>query len=183
MKARKIASWILIVLCVFLFLAGFLYYRDLKKTFLIKISEKATAVTGQKVSIGDISFHLPAVLNLHDIDIKNPEGFPPGELLRVKRFHLNTRFFQILKGRLSIKSIVAYSPDIQVVHNERGQWNISDPLRRLLFQESAAQKSFRVDEFIIESGRFAFDRDNRYSSDQIHVSVQNLSSEPDARQR
>ena len=181
MKVRKIAYWILTVLFVFLIVAGFLYYRDLKKTFLVKISEKATAVIGQKVSIGDISFHLPAVLNLHDIVIKNPEGFPPGELLRVKRFHLNTRFFQILKGRLSIKSIVAYSPDIEVVHNERGQWNISDPLRRLLFQESATRKSFQVDEFRIESGRFASDRDKRYSSDQIHVSMQNISSEPDAR--
>ncbi|MCJ7641819.1 MAG: AsmA family protein, partial [Desulfobacterales bacterium] len=84
MKARKIASWILIALFAFLVLAGILYYRNLKKTFLVKISEKATAVIGQKVSIGDISFHLPAVLNLHDIVIKNPEGFPPGELLRVK---------------------------------------------------------------------------------------------------
>jgi len=105
-RVRKIAFWILIVSLIVFFLFAYLHYLDLKKTFILKVSDKATSIIGQGVHVEDLSISPSAAINLYGITIKNPEGFAPGQLLRIRRLRLDMRLYKLLKGNLSFKNII-----------------------------------------------------------------------------
>ena len=175
-KVRKIAFWILIVSLIVFFLFAYLHYLDLKKTFILKVSDKATSIIGQGVHVEDLSISPSAAINLYGITIKNPEGFAPGQLLRIRRLRLDMRLYKLLKGNLSFKNIILYSPEITLLNDDKGRLNISDGLMRFLSQKSTAR--YQVDEFRIDSGIFDFNGDERYRSDRINLRLGNLSSDP-----
>ncbi len=143
---------------------------------LIKASDRATFILGQEVHIADASIGLPFAVNLYDITVKNPENFLPGQLLRIKRLRFDLRLGRLLKGDLSFKNITLYSPELTLRKDERGRWNISGALKRLLSQKSTTR--YQVDEFRINSGVFDLNRDERYKSDHINLRLENLSSYP-----
>ena len=79
------------------------------------MSEKAALLIGQGVQIEDFSINSFLSANLYGISIKNPEGFAPGELLRVRRVRMEARLGQLLKGEISIKRMVLYSPELSLI--------------------------------------------------------------------
>src|SRR5512135_1233215 len=119
-RVRKITFWILIVSLIVFFLFAYLHYLDFKKVLLTKASDRAAFILGQEVHIADVSISPPAAINLYDITIKNPESFPPGQLLRIKRLRLDMRLGRLLKGNLSFKNITLYSPELTLRKDERG---------------------------------------------------------------
>ena len=143
------------------------------------MSEKATLLIGQGVHIEDLSISSFLSANLYGIAIKNPEGFAPGELLRVRRVQLDVRLGRLLKGEISIKRIVLYSPELSLVTNGKGEWNISDVLLRLLSTRSTTK--YEIDELRIDSGAFELNRDPRFRSDHINLLFENISSGPGTR--
>jgi hypothetical protein len=178
-RARKIASWILIVALILVSLFAYWRYRDLKKILILKASEKATSILGQEVRVADVAIGIPAALNFYDISIKNPETFSPGELLRLKRIHIDMRLGKLLKGDLSFKNIILYSPELTLLKDDKGRLNLSDALMRLLSQKSTTR--YQVDEFRVESGIFHFNGDEKYRSDHINLRLEDLSSHSDSR--
>ena len=70
-RFRRIIVLLLMVLLIFF--VGLVYFRylDLKKTFIVKASEKASSVIGQKVLIHDLTISLTGAINLYDM--KRPE--------------------------------------------------------------------------------------------------------------
>src|SRR4030067_478066 len=108
-RAVKITFWILTVLLILSLLVVYLRYLDLKKVFLQKVSEKAALLIGQGVHIENLSISYSLSANLYGIAIKNPEGFAPGELLRVRRVQLDVRLGRLLKRGISLKKGVLFS--------------------------------------------------------------------------
>jgi len=180
-RIRKIAFSILIVSLVVVFFFAYLHYLDFKKVLLKQASDRATFILGQEVHIADVSISLPAAIGFYDITIKNPEGFPPGQLLRIKKLRLDMRLGRLLKGDLSFKNITLYSPELTLRKDERGRWNISDALTRLSSQKSTT--GYQVDEFRIDSGVFDLNGNERYKSDKINLRLENLSSYPGTQAR
>jgi hypothetical protein len=178
-RVRKIAFWVLIVTLILISLSTYLRYRDLKKILILKASEKATSMMGQDVHIADVSISIPAALNFYGITIKNPEMFSSGQLLRIKRIRIDMRLGKLLKGNLSFKRIILYSPEITLLKDDHDRLNLSDVLMRLLSQKSTAH--YQVDEFRIESGIFQFNGDEKYRSDHINLRLDDLSSHSDTR--
>jgi hypothetical protein len=178
-RTLKIASWILAAFLLLSFLVAYLHYLDFKKVFLQKLSEKAALLIGQGVHIEDLSVSSFLSANLYGIAINNPEGFTPGDLLRVRRVQLDVRLGRLLKREISIKRIVLYSPELSLVTNGKGEWNISDVLLRQLSTRST--RRFEVDELRIDSGAFELNRDPRFRSDHINLFFENISSGPGTR--
>jgi len=178
-KILRITLWVLIALLALSLLVAYLHYLDLKKVFLQKVSEKAALLIGQGVHIENLSISSFLSANLYGIAIKNPEGFTPGELLRVKKVQLDVRLGRLLKGEISIKSIVLYSPELSLVTNGKGKWNISDVLLRLLSTRSTTK--YEIDKLRIDSGAFELNRDPRFRSNQINLLFDNISSGPGTR--
>ena len=148
-RTVKITFWILAALLVLSLLVVYLRYLDLKKVFLQKVSEKAALLIGQGVQIEDFSINSFLSANLYGISIKNPEGFAPGDLLRVRRVRWRPGLGSFLRGEISIKRIVLYSPELSLITNGKGKWNISEVLLRLLSTRSATR--YEVDELRIDS--------------------------------
>ena len=174
-------SWVPLVFLILVALACFFFALNLKRTVLTKLSDQGTTLVGQKVLVQDISFHFPAILDLYGIVVKNPEGFPSGDLLRIKRLHLNMHLSQLLRGHFSLRRLVAFSPEVELVKNEKGEWNMSPTLRQRLLQASPVQIKYRVDELRLESGRFTFNRDPASTVEGIEVIFKNLLSDPGAK--
>src|SRR4030065_1965039 len=94
-KILKIFSAVLIILFFSLATFSYVYYLDLKRTLVGKISDKSTLFIGQKVEIGDLSFNPlspSSGINLYNITIQNPEGFVSGELLKIKKIYLKIKY-------------------------------------------------------------------------------------------
>jgi uncharacterized protein involved in outer membrane biogenesis len=116
----RISSLILIVLFLLFVTIAYLRYRDLKKTFVAKVSEKVTSLMGQGGQIDDLSFGPFLSVNLYGITISNPEEYAPGQLLRVKRIRLEIRPKELLRRNISFKSIVLYSPELTLAADGKG---------------------------------------------------------------
>jgi hypothetical protein len=174
-------SWTPLVFLILVAIACFFFALDLKKTVLTRLSDQVTPIVGQKVLIQDISFHFPAIVDLYGIVVKNSESFPSGDLLRIKRLHLNIHWSQLLTGHFSLRRLVAFSPEVELIKNEKGEWNMSGTLRQRLLQESAVQTKYRMDELRVESGRFTFNRDPGSTVEGIEVILKNLLSDPGAK--
>jgi len=127
-RARKIAFSILVLFLILSLLIIYLRYLDLKKAFIEKATEKVSSLIGQEVHLQDLSIRPSGTINLYHVTIKNPEGFASGQLLRIKRIHLDVRLRELLKGSYSLRNIVLYSPELTLMRNEKGRWNISDGL-------------------------------------------------------
>ncbi len=175
-KICKAISFILVAVLVFSSFFAYLFYLDLKKTFIARLSGKASSLVGQQINIGDISFRLSSGINLHDIQIQNPEGFDPGQLLKIKRISLNMNYRELFDGKLHFSNINMYAPELTVMKNREGRLNISDEFRRFLSKKGTLK--YEVDEFRISSGMADFNNDSRLRNDRINLSLKNLSSSP-----
>jgi hypothetical protein len=175
-RLRKIVFWSLTFFLTLLLLVAYYYYLDLKKIFIEKVSYKATSLIKQRVHIKDLSFSLSGGVNLYNITIENPDGFVTGELLRIRRLQLGFRLRELLRGNFSLRNIILHSPELTLMSDENGRWNISDGLKRYFSGESSTK--YQVDEFQIDSGVFDVDKDEKYHIDSINLHLKNLSSDP-----
>lgn len=173
-------TFIVAALCsIFLLVFAYLHYLDLKKILLSRLSDKATSLIGQKVDIGDLSFGPSGGIVFYDLSIKNPEYFDSGQLLTIEKLSITMKFSGLLKGRFYFKKIGVHSPKLTVIKDMYGRLNISDKLKLFLSKKPAF--TYQVDEFTIESGLFDLNKDERYRSEGINVTLRNLSSDPGTR--
>ncbi|PKL51874.1 MAG: hypothetical protein CVV37_04150 [Nitrospira bacterium HGW-Nitrospira-1] len=175
-KICKAISFIIVTVFVFSSLFAYLFYLDLKKTFIVRLSGKASSLVGQRIDISDISFSLSSGINIYDIQIQNPQGFVPGRLLQIKRISLDLQYRELLEGKLYFKKVVLYAPELAVMKDHEGKFNVSDEFRRFLSKKSAL--NYRIDEFRILSGMADYNHDIRMRNDKINLTLKNLSSHP-----
>ena len=177
-RTRRIVFRVLIIILILLVAVAYLRYLNLKKKFISAASERATSLIGQRVHIKDLSVSSSATINLYGVTVENPEGFLPGNLLQIKSVRMTMRLTGLLKGKFSFRSIILHSPELTLMKDERGKWNLSEALGRFLSEKSKAEYEYEVDEFRIDSGIFDFNKDERYRNDRINLLLKNLSSNP-----
>jgi len=195
-KIVKLASLVFAVLIIISISLAYFYYLDLKKILVAKLSDKSTALIGQKVDIGDLSFSPSAGMNLYDIVIENPKDFSRGQLLKIKRLYLKIKLDELFRARFHFENITVYSPELSVMTDRNGRFNISEKLKE--FFERKTTISYQVDEFNIESGIIEFDKDkisnppsppfteggkggfsgNEFRTTDLNLVIKNLSSSP-----
>ncbi|HEX8949787.1 MAG TPA: AsmA family protein, partial [Dissulfurispiraceae bacterium] len=178
-KICMAAAGLLAVSAVLLLSLVYTRFLDLKREALGLIAASITSSVGQKVGIQDISLSPVSGITLYGITMSNPEGFSPGQLLRIKRLRLDMRLSELLKGSLHLRSIIISSPELSIMRDRDGRLNISDGLRSFLSKKSS--RTYRVDEFVVESGSFDFNRDESYRLDNIGLKIKGLSSSPSER--
>jgi len=175
-KICKAISSVLVAVLVISSFFAYLFYLDLKKTFIARLSGKASSLVGQQINVGDISFSLLAGMQLRNIQIGNPEGFESGQLLKINRISLNMNYRELFDGKLHFSIIDIYAPELTVMKNREGRLNISDEFKRFLSKKGTLK--YEVDEFRISSGMADFNNDRRIRNDRINLSLKKLSSSP-----
>lgn len=178
-RAVKIISLLLLAFIIFIAAFAYLRYREVKKALIAKIADEATSFIGQKVEIRDLYIESASDVTIHDISVKNPEGFISGELLRIKKLHLNISYSDLAGNKFSLQKITVYSPELAIARGKNGRMNISEKLMDLFKRKSDTK--YRVDELNIESGVFDFNKGNKYRCQNLNVHIKNLSSDPDAK--
>ncbi len=151
-------------------------YLTLKKTLIERVSEKTTALIGQKIEIGDISMSTSTGFTIRNIVIRNPEGFVQGDLLRISGVHLGLRYGELFKGRFSFRGIAVESPELTLMTDSKSRLNVSDGLIRFLSQKGST--AYQVDALMINNARFSFNADPLFTISDIDVIVKELSSAP-----
>ena len=175
-KALKIFFVGCFSIFIILALLGYFYWLDFKKSFIRTLSGKSTAFIGQPVEIGDLSFSPSSGINLYNVVVGNPEGFQSGNLLKIKKIYLDTKYSELFSGRFYSRNITIYAPELTLLKDGNGRFNISDKLME--FFKKKPSLTYQVDEFNIESGRIDFNNDKRYGSGNISMHIKNLSSAP-----
>lgn len=175
-KTCKVITFIFAMALIFSLFFAYVHYLDLKKTFIARLSGKASSLVGQQINIGDISFSLLSGISVHDIQIQNPEGFVPGQLLKINRVSLNMNYRELFDGKLHFSQIGIYAPELTVMKNREGRVNISDEFKRFLSKKSALK--YEVDEVRISSGMADFNNDGRLRNERINLGLKKLSSGP-----
>jgi len=169
----KVTAAALLVLILSSFFLAVTYYSELKKSFLGALSKKATAFAGQEVNIGDISFIPPGRIVLKNITIKNPDGFTPGELLKLNKLILDISLKELLDGRLHFRDILLRSPKLTLTRDEKGKLNISDKL----MTPGESDITYRMDEVKIDSGDFGYQGDMLSTVEDVDLTLRDVSSE------
>lgn len=169
------AATIILILAV----ASYLYYRDIKQTFIRQISGKLSSLSGHQVEIGDISISLSGAINIHDTRMQNPEGFQAGDLLRIKRVFLNMKYRELLHGRFHVSDIDIHGPELALTKDGQGRLNISDRLIQLFSGKPGTD--YRVDQFRIIRGSIEINNNSILRQENISVVLQDLSSAPGTR--
>jgi hypothetical protein len=182
MSQKHICRTFFLVLSAALLLLSvisFYFYLDLKKNLISRVSEKTASAIDQQVEIGDIDFDFASGITIENVRIRNPEGFPSGQLLGIEKIVLLPVYRELLKGRFHFASITLHSPALTIFENTDGRINISDEFRRRLSEKGTAE--YRIDEFRILSGVAAFNDDIRYRLERVNLAIKNLSSMRDTK--
>ena len=175
-KICKAISLLLVATLTISVFFAYLFYLDLKKTFVTRLSAKASSLVGQQINIGDMSFSILFGINVHDIQIQNPKGFAPGQLLKIKKASFDMNYKELFKGKLHFRNIGLYSPVLTFRKDHEGRLNVSDELRRFLAKKGTL--AYSLDEFRILSGMADLNDDIRYRGERINVVLKHLSSSP-----
>ncbi len=156
-KFKKFSVIFLVFLIIFIisiFVALHSYRNEIKRNIIAKISIKASEFLGHDVEIKDISFSSSEGVNFYNINIKNPPGFKPGNLLTIKKLHMNLSLNDLLAGRFFSENVTVTSPELIIYKDENGKLNLSDKL--LSFFKREPKLKYKINEFKIESGSFKF---------------------------
>lgn len=175
-RRKKIFTIAFISLALAVIVFGYFNYQDFKKIFVERVSYELSSLTGQPVAIGDVSFGIPARIDVHDLLIGNPEAFDSGKLLNVKRLSLTIKLGELLKRKLYFKSIVVYSPELTLLRERELGVNISDTLVQLLSRPSDLE--YKVDELKIVAGKLSYHSDTPYQISYMNLTFHNLSPDP-----
>jgi hypothetical protein len=172
-KTCKILSAFLGSFIILIIILAYSQYLALKKNLIIRLSDKATALIGQKVEIGDIFLDSAAGITIADIIINNPDGFIQGNLLRISKIRMDMRYQELFRGRFSFRAIEVVSPELSLTFSG-GRLNISDSLREFLSKKGTAE--YLINAFSISNAGFSFNNDPLYRVRDMNLSMNNLSS-------
>ncbi len=174
---KKITKIILISLIILVFISIFfiyLYYKDLKKTFVLTLSDKATTLIGQDVRIKDFSVTPFGTLSFYEIQVKNPQEFKSGNLLYIKEIDITMNVRELFKRRLYFERITVHMPKLTLIKDEKGRLNISEQLKNFFKRKPIFE--YNINMFTIKNGSFNFNNIQDYKIDNINITLKDISS-------
>lgn len=179
MAGKIVRIVISLVIVVFLSLAfvAYLQYREIKEALVAHLAARATEFIGQRVSIGDLSIGPGGTIALYDITVHNPENFPPGHILTIRKLSLGPRYRALLKKTLSFAEITVQKPELTLVRDSEGRFNISEQLKELFKRKPTLR--YHIDSFAIEDGSIDINNDQRIRQQEVNLVIRDISSERD----
>lgn len=177
LNIKKITKIILICLVILVFISIFfiyLYYSDLKKTFVLALSNKATSLIGQDVHIKDFSVTPLGTLSFYGIQVRNPKEFKSGDLLYIKEIDIRINMREFFKKRLYFERITVHMPKLTLIKDERGRLNISEQLKNFFKRKPTFE--YQINIFTIKNGFFNFNNIQDYKIDNINITLKDISS-------
>lgn len=117
MKLIKKILFLIIVLIVLAVLG---------RNFIVKYGAPigARVATGVNMSIGKVDIALTkAKFGINDIVVKNPSGFPKGNMADVKEIYLDCRPLELLKDKIYVNEVRFNLDKIEIVKNKDGDFN------------------------------------------------------------
>jgi hypothetical protein len=182
LSKKKISLLVLILVSsITVLVLSYAYLRSTaaKKTFIRMLSEKATVLLGQEVVVEDLSFGFSEGISLHEIHIRNPDDFPKGDLLYIKRLFLGIEFEDLLKRRFDFREVVVHKPALSLIKDQTGRMNISGEMREFFTRKSSLR--YRIDTLKIEEGTVDFNQDERFHGREILVAMQHIASDAETK--
>jgi len=123
MKAIKVLIIIFAVLAVMVAAGLFWVSRYLQSPeFKQFVLGAARASLGADVKIDNINVSVFSGVSLKGVAVANPEGYP-GQLLTADAFVLRYRLLPLLRRRVEIEEVSLRKPTIELVRDDKGQWN------------------------------------------------------------
>ena len=85
--------------------------------------------TGKPARIGRLELTLfPLVaIRVDEFGLGNPPGFPPGEVVAVKKIYARVNPLALVHHRVEITSLELDSPAVELLKDTRGKWNFESP--------------------------------------------------------
>lgn len=125
-KTRKILLIVACIIAALIVAAAIIVPRllqvDRYRPYVILLIEQKT---GWQVSMGRLSLTVLPTLTVEvdDLAIANPSGFPPGDWLRVGRINARLDASALWHRRIIIRSLVLNSPSLSLLSGAQGRWN------------------------------------------------------------
>ena len=117
-----IGGAVLLVLVLGLLLVPFLVPADRFRPLIVRLAEESS---GRQVAIGALHFHvLPTIhLQVVNLHVKNPAGFPDGDTLIVKSLDVGTTLSSVLARRLDVTGLAFNGVEANLLQTPRGTTN------------------------------------------------------------
>ncbi len=137
-KRFRLAAGGALLLLAGLLLVPFLVPVDRFRPAIIELLEQET---GRKFEIESISLHLLPKLRLQVVNlrVKNPRGFPEGNTLAVERIDLGVPLGPLLRRQVQVESLSLRGVTLNLLEDQRGRSNTDlSKVQRAAAQEKAA---------------------------------------------
>ncbi|PYV13952.1 MAG: hypothetical protein DMG21_19700 [Acidobacteria bacterium] len=94
-----------------------------------QVIREVEEATGKPVLIGRLGLSVfPRVaIQVNDLAIGNPSGFPKGEFLKAKRISAVVDVGALFSHRVVIKRLEVNQPTVSLLEDARGRWNFENP--------------------------------------------------------
>ena len=168
------------LLACFLVTVGFIYVqlKDLDNIKALAV-EKMEELTGRNVSIGaaDLEFVKGISIRLHNVFVNSPNG--DNRQFSAKSAWFVVKLWPLLNKKIEIRKLIVKGASIELVRNEKGQFNMGNPSRWLaeptqsgLFKVLAASFMHRLS--LSDSEVKFLDYYKMPGSDPFSISVKNI---------
>jgi AsmA protein len=128
-------------------------------TFRSTLETQLSSALGRKVTLGNLSFSIiSGSLVADNVSIADDPAFSTKPFLQAQSLHIGVEVMPLLLHRqLLVRSFVADSPSINLVHNAQGVWNFSNignnaASRTQDSQKESALPNFTVGEMKVANG-------------------------------
>jgi len=117
-----IGGAVLLVLALGLLLVPFLVPVDRFRPLIVRLAEEST---GRRVEIEAMRFRLLPMIHLQvvNLHVKNPPGFPDGDVLVVKSLDIGTTLSSVLSRRLDVTGLAFNGVEANLLQTPRGATN------------------------------------------------------------
>jgi hypothetical protein len=119
-------------LSLLLFIVALYVVRPGAAGLKARMGRSITQALGRQVEIGDMHLHLlpQPGFDLDNFIVHDDGAFGAEPLLRASEVNASLRFASLLRGRLEVSQLTLIEPSVNLVLNDRSEWNVEYLLRR-----------------------------------------------------
>lgn len=118
MKFIKKLLFIIVILIVLIVIG-----RNIIVRYAVPVGAR---VVGIKMSLGKVNIGLTdALIGIKDIRVKNPKGFPKGNMVEIKEIYIDPVVADILKDKIHLVEVRFDLDNLVIIKNENGEFNFN----------------------------------------------------------
>lgn len=159
--------WALFRTAFFIIVLGLIFHQFTAKFFLTLMLRRSLGVPVEAGS-ASVDF-LRAELVFRNVEIWNPEDFPPGVMIYIRELRMDSELSTLFENGLHFRLVELEIDSVKLFRSPSGQLNYFQ-LRNFQGKPSGLPALFHTDSFILTMGKADFYDDGR-SSRENHVDV------------